>query len=551
MGSTLLQILLVAAFTSSNLPIVFLDTGGKRIPESDPRIVAEMGIVDNGLGNRNNVSDDLNGYDGLINIEIRGSSSAGWAKKQYNVETQLPDGTLNNVSLLGLPAENDWILNAPYIDKSLIRNVLTYHLARKMGRYAPRTRYCEVVLNGEYQGVYILMEKIKRDRNRVDISEMNSSDVTGDAVTGGYMIKIDKPGDDFFVSDYTPANGTGYQIKYQYHYPKDRDILPQQKVYIQQFIKEFEDVLAGSKWDDPVEGYSRYIDVDSWVDYMVIAELAKNVDAYRLSHYMHKDRDSIDGRLYMGPVWDYNLAYGLANYYDGTDTDDWMLEELSRGNDIRHDGNQIPFWMDKLFFAPEVKRRFYQRWDQLRQDILSLDYLKNYINSVADTLDEAQKRNFEIWTGPGEPKARRDGFWPVPEVFYTFQTYSDEVNYLISWITNRIHWIDENIAVHAGASENPGKVTTKLSLFQNYPNPFNPATRIEFDLMENERCDLTIYNLWSRKVRSFVDVAKTKGRYSVEWDGKDDRGAKVPSGVYFYRLKAGSVTETKKMILAR
>ena len=142
--------------TSSQLPIVIIDTDGSEIPD-EPKIMAYMGVIDNGPGVLNNVDDAFNAYDGYIGIELRGSSSQMYPKKQYAVETREADGSNLNVSLLGMPSENDWILNGPFSDKSLIRNVLTYTLTRQMGWYATRTRFCEVIINGDYRGLYVLM----------------------------------------------------------------------------------------------------------------------------------------------------------------------------------------------------------------------------------------------------------------------------------------------------------------------------------------------------------------------------------------------------------
>ena len=169
-------------FTSSNLPIVVIETGGFDIPYDDPRLIADMGVIYNSQGTRNNITDPFNNYDGKISIEIRGSSSAGWSKKSYSFETRNPDNSNNNISLIGLPRENDWVLYAPYYDRSFLRNVFTFHLAREMGWYASRTRYCELLLDGEYKGIYVLMEKVKRDSNRVHISKLTDLDVYGDEI---------------------------------------------------------------------------------------------------------------------------------------------------------------------------------------------------------------------------------------------------------------------------------------------------------------------------------------------------------------------------------
>jgi len=178
-------------FTSSNLPIVVINTIGQTIID-DPRIVCDMGIIDNGFGFINSINDPFNNYNGKISIEYRGSQSQSFPKKSYALETQDSIGNNNNVSLLGMPVENDWILYAPYSDKSLMRNFLTFDLGRKMGNYSPRTVYCELVVNGDYKGIYILMEKIKRDNDRVDIAKLDTNDLAGDSLTGGYIIKVDK-----------------------------------------------------------------------------------------------------------------------------------------------------------------------------------------------------------------------------------------------------------------------------------------------------------------------------------------------------------------------
>ncbi|HPG38153.1 MAG TPA: CotH kinase family protein [bacterium] len=541
--------------TKSNLPLVFIDTEDQEIPQ-DYRIPAYMGVIDNGRDQWHSLQDSLNNYNGRINIEVRGSSSAGWQKKQYGLETQDENGNNLNTPLLGLPEENDWILNAPYIDKSLLRNVLTYRLARDMGRYASRTRYCELFLNEDYKGIYILMEKIKRDNNRVDIAALDSTDVEGIQVTGGYILKIDKSGDDGFASAYRPANGLNRTIFYQYHYPADDEILPQQKEYIQNFIREFEDCMAGENYNDPDSGYQKYIDMDSFIDFIIINELAKNVDGYRISTFLYKERDKKNqlGLLYAGPVWDFNLGYGLANYYDGEDTDDWMLEELSFGEGIQGDGSHVPFWWSKLFHDPAFSRQFRQRWHTLRADVLAIDRIHQFITACADTLDAAQERNFTIWTGPGEPRSFGDGFWPVPDIFYSFSTYQDEVDYLKAWIEERIIWIDENID-HITAITGPEKqLPLTLQLAQNSPNPFNSETRIEFCLPTATTVCLEIYNVQGQKIKTLVNRREPAGTVTVKWDGLDEYGRPAASGMYFCRLSDGgnsSLAITRKMLLLK
>jgi len=416
-------------FTTSNLPIVVINTNGQTIVD-DPRIVCDMGIIDNGFGNINSVNDAFNDYNGKISIEYRGSSSQSFPKKPYALETQDSVGNNNNVSLLGMPVENDWILYAPYTDKSLMRNFLTFDLGRKMGNYSPRTVYCELIINGDYKGIYILMEKIKRDNDRVDIAKLDSNDVSGDSLTGGYIIKVDKytgTGGLDWLSDFPNIGGNNLYI--QYHYPQASALQPQQMDYIEHFMDSFEYALAGPNFTDSLTGYSKYIDVNSFVDLYIINELSKNIDGYRLSTYMYKDRDDNGGKLTMGPFWDYNLAFGNADYCNGGITSGW---EVNGGC-----GDNNPFWFERLLDDTTYQNRLKCRWGFLRDSSLHKDSLFNFIDSVALYLDAAQQRNFQKWNILG------NYVWPN---YYVGNTYQDELDFFKIWIGERLIWIDNNLA---------------------------------------------------------------------------------------------------------
>jgi len=172
---------------SSKLPLVFIDTNGRQIPD-EPKILVDMGIVWNGQGKENHTSDDFNHYFGKVGIEIRGSSSQMFPKKSYGFETSNQAGEDVDFQILGLPEEEDWILYAPYSDKTLIRNVLTFSLAKPLGHYTSRCRFVELFLNEEYQGIYVLMEKIKREDTRVDIAKLNRWPVLGQYVWPNYYV---------------------------------------------------------------------------------------------------------------------------------------------------------------------------------------------------------------------------------------------------------------------------------------------------------------------------------------------------------------------------
>ncbi len=418
-----------SGFTSSNLPIVVIDTDGQTIPDT-PRIDAKLGIIWNGENQRNYVTDTFNNYNGDITIEVRGATSQSFPKKQYAFETVDSLGENNNVSLLGLPTENDWILHAPYSDKSLMRNVLEYKLARDLGWYASRTIYCELILNDEYRGIYILMEKIKRDKNRVDIAKLKTDDITGDELTGGYIIKIDKnEGDDNggWDSDYPKNSALSDKLFFQYHYPKNSDITIEQKTYIRNFLKEFEAAMESVAYSDSLNGYEKFIDIPSFVDFLILNEICNNVDGYRLSTFMHKDKDSNGGKLKMGPVWDFNLAFGNANYNDAELIEGWRLLKPYR---------DIPFWWKKFVYDERFISKLMERWFTLRENELSDNRVLSIIDSITTRVDEAQKRNFEKWDILGEY------IWPN---FFIGYTYNEEVEYLKSWIVDRLAWMDNNI----------------------------------------------------------------------------------------------------------
>ncbi|MFN8345790.1 MAG: CotH kinase family protein [Spirosomataceae bacterium] len=444
---TALQIVFVTAraqnFESSNLPIVVIDTEGKTIVD-EPKVNVKMGIIDNGTGNRNyyknplnnNLPDPFNNFNGTVGIELRGSASQFFPKKPYGFETR--DGTDKSIKvpILGMPAESDWILNASYTDKSLLRDVLTYHLSNQMGRYASRTKFVELVLNGEYRGVYIMMEKIKRDANRIDIASLKNTDNTGDALTGGYILKIDKntgTPNAYWKSPY-PANHN-MEIDIMIEYPKKDVITDAQYNYIKNHFTEFETVLKSAAFKDPVNGYAKYIDTDSFIDYFLLTELTYNIDAFRLSIFFYKDRDSRNSKIKMGAPWDYDHAYGNANFCRGWETNHWaydFIREFCPSED-----KQVPFWWARLLEDRDFCIKVRDRWQQLRQNQWNTQNITSFINQNAALLNESQARNFQRWPILGE--------WVWPNYYYG-NTYQEEVDWFKNWTQQRLNWLDANIS---------------------------------------------------------------------------------------------------------
>ncbi len=530
-------------FTSSNLPIFVINTNGQTIID-EQKITADLGVIYNGEGVRNNLTDPFNHYNGKIGIEIRGSSTQMFPKKQYSVETRDSGGNDLDVSLLGFPAESDWIFNAPYTDKSMMRNFLAYSLARTMGKYATRCKYFELVINNDYKGVYILFEKIKRDKNRVNIKKLEPTDISGDAVTGGYIIKIDKwtgEGNDGWVSNFLPYQNAWQRISYQYHIPKPEDIVSQQKAYIQDYIFNFESKMYSNNFNNPDSGYSKFVDVSSFVDMFLINEMSKNVDGYRLSTFLYKDRNSVSSKLVMGPIWDYNLAFGNADYYEGAILSGWMLDYLTTNPYfLNSDGAVAPFWWKKIMDDTYFKNQVKTRWEYIKSKGIKFEWFNKNIDSLVVYLNESQQRNFQRWPILGMY------VWPNA---YIGQSYTDEIFYLKSWIRDRLTWIENNLPGEV-VSVDENIIPNSFSLKQNYPNPFNPSTTISFSLSSNCYISLEIYNQLGEKIKTVYEGNENIGLHSyiVDMSG-------FSSGIYFYRLNisngANSIKETKKMLLLK
>lgn len=403
----------------TNLPIVVINTGGQNIVD-DPRIIANMGIIDNGPGNMNCVYDPYNNYNGKISIEIRGASSQSVPKKQYGFSTLDANNLVQNVSLLGLPKENDFTFNATYTDKSFLREAITFDLARYMGWYTTRYRYVEMVINGEYRGIYILQEKVKTDKNRVDIAKMNNTMNAGDSLTGGYIVKVD-----WMYGNAGGSWSTSQGVTMQNHVPQWDEITVTQKNYIKAFINSFEADLFGANFTDPAVGYRRSSNPYSFADHFILQELSNNIDGYRASNYLHKDRDSRCSRYTFAPFWDFNFTYGNPDWCYGQYSTGWQLTNGC--------GTQTSKYLNKMLQDQWFKNIINCRWFSLRQTELNYTYLANKIDSMAQVLRPAAIRDSAKWSL---------NVWPVG---YVYPNLNKAVDSLKSWINLRMNWIDANM----------------------------------------------------------------------------------------------------------
>lgn len=422
--------------TSSNLPIVVLDTYNIDIPD-EPKIDGTMGIIFNGDNQMNYLSDPFNEFYGQIAIEKRGSSSNMFPMKSYGLETRGPDSVNYNVSLFDWPSDNDWILYAPYTDKALIRNVLTYDLGRQMGQYAPRTKLCEVILNGSYIGVYVLMERIKVNPGRVNIDPLLFTDTLDNHLTGGYIIKVDKTtsgGVIAWTSPYTAQAPSTGPIYYQMHDPDISELHPLQLNYIKTYVNNWETALKGVNFANPQIGFRAFSDELSFIDFFIINELSKNVDGYRISTFLHKKRVSEGGKIHAGPLWDFNLGWGNANYCQGGETYGW---EINFNSVCQGNGSWMnPFWLNRMLQDPIFANNLKCRWSDLRTSILSDETLTSYIDSLGSILAEPAERNYDRWPILGVY------VWPNN---FIGNTYQEELTYMKNWILARTAWMDANM----------------------------------------------------------------------------------------------------------
>lgn len=429
---------------NSNLPIVIIDTYGSSIPD-EPKIDGSFKIIWDESGGRNYIDDEVS-YEGPMGIEQRGQSSqwGWWLKKSYGFETRDELNEDISVSLLGMPDEEDWILKGDYPDKTMIRNILAFELSKWMGMaYTPRSKSVELYFNNsgvlDYRGVYTFMEKIKRDAGRVDISKLEPGEISGEDLTGGYILRNDKTDavDTIIYTNVNPIDGK--QTRIIFSYPKTGNLAPEQEAYVLNYMNEFEAVLAGPNFTDPVNGYAKYIDVDSFIDYLILTELVKNIDGFGISTYFYKDKN---GKLFMGPAWDYDLAFGNAYYSNGGNagylTSGWIYPTGGWS------GAPIPFWWERFMEDPVFKQAYKDRWFELRQDALTTNKTLEFIDSKAEELDESQERNFNKWPIMGIYT------WPnpcTPKPPYTAcpTSHQGHIDELKTWIQGRAEWIDANI----------------------------------------------------------------------------------------------------------
>ena len=419
---------------TSNLPIVVIDS---------------FGIDVDGLGNNGIYSeafaafidvDEETGRSSVLGepdfmgnsgVRVRGSSSAWlFPKKQYRLETWDQFGEDRDVSLFGLPKDSDWVLNAPWADKTMMRNHIAYRQSEMMGGYSVRTHFFEMFFNSgggsvgmdDYQGIYVLVERVKIAKDRLDLAKLDPEDVAGPDVTGGYIIRKDRIGN----SDRSVTTSIE-RVPLLFHEPSRPNSA--QISYLRTFLNNFESALHGNDFADPEKGFRAYIDQDSWIDQHLLTEGLRNADGYRLSTYYYKDRN---GPLKAGPAWDYNLALGNASFNGGQSPTGWHYEEMDPTRFLP------PYpWFGDMFRDPAFTLRYWDRYFQIREAQWNTTTLMAEIDKVAELLSaEATAREFVRW-----PTLGKHTYANAPG-YQNRLTYQSEVDAMKDFLSARFDWMD-------------------------------------------------------------------------------------------------------------
>lgn len=489
---------LFASFTFAqtyDLPIVFIDTKGKCLDNKvTEKIPATMKVLD---GKTNNVADSAKGTRYDIGIKVRGQSSAMFPKPGYGVEVRDEKGEGMDVSLFGLPPGDDWVFHGPYVDKSMMRNALAHWLFRQAGHYSPRSRHFDLYINGVYRGVYVLLEKIKRGKYRVNVSKLKETDVAGDSVTGGYIWAFDKTGTNTGGAGSGPIEKEGFStsdgLNVILHYPKKENIQKAQEDYLKKYLNDLEGLFKNGKNGS---GYENYVDMTSALDYVLHEEITNNADSYWCSFFLHKPKDSKGGKVTLGPAWDFNLAMsngsqpengggqggqggmwgfgGGGNGFGSSGVTGWQIENSQKsgnggmwgmGSSLKAPNWLLGMWKDS-HYQSELKKR----WAELRSGVWHTKTMDAYLDSMKIYLKNAADRNFKRWPNLGKASGQND---PDPEPMkycnsqsggfgmamggYNATTWDGEFEHLRKKMKERIAWMDQQL----GFSEPANPIVTE------------------------------------------------------------------------------------------
>lgn len=499
-------------FTSSNLPILIINSDTQS-PQEKNSFTAILKIIDNGKNQRNNLTDNPV-FQTSIRVLNLDSITLVSSKKSFEFITTNEKGLPLSVGLLGMPAATNWVLDALDGDNSFMRTFLGFKFYRMLGNYAPNIQYCELILNNEYWGLYLLKEVITRGTGQLNISELDSNDITGDSLTGGYIIKVTAY-DNNSTGGWLSNHESEPRIYFQYCYPAVDKIMPEQASFIQTTIENFESMMEGPNFEDPSIGYQKFINVDNFADFALINEITHLLHAFGVDAYMYYDGQSIMPFLHMGPVWDFNRVFNGA-------WNRWEIED-----------DPQPFWWQRLWKSQYFRQRESNNWYHFRRNRLTNVVLSELIDTQKNYLAEAYEHNYYRW----------ENFWSNPP------NYDRNVRSLKDYLTSRFDWLDHLLLKIEPEPQNIHP--KKHFLAPVFPNPFNSSTQIEYFLAQPTKLRLEIYDVIGRLVFVVAEGDESAGFHSKSWYGKDSFGFPVSSGVYYCRLMTASQCLYRKIILLR
>jgi hypothetical protein len=419
-----------------DMPVLVLDSFGK-VPSSD---VAERDYVDAAvLG----FAPPAQGTTALTSppsvaaqgaFHVRGQSSSRYDKKPYRLELRAADTTDRDCPMFGMPSESDWVLHSPFPDKALIRNAFVYSLGKEMGLAAPRTAFVELYVNSDgqgldsadYQGVYLLVETIKNQKSRLNLQQLKPADITLPALAGGYIFKFEWAVANLEQPLPCPSGQSNCWNYVEVVDPKPW--LPAQQQYLTEYLQQVVKALHSTTPSDPTAGYPAVLDVDSFVNMVIMSELTRNLDAYVRSHYMHKDRE---GKLTAGPLWDYDLIAGVG-------TSGGTPNLATTG--FQHEASQSRLAVTVDWYPLLVKDASFQtllvaRYKQLRQGVLSDAQLAARMTQLSTGLAGGAARNFKKWNNL---TTARIGNFQTPIA----DTWEGQLTAMRTWLTARTAWLD-------------------------------------------------------------------------------------------------------------
>ena len=457
-----------------DLPIIFVDTKQQCLDNKLlEKIPATMKVLD---GQTNNVADSAKGAFYNIGIKVRGQSSAMFPKPGYSVEVRNEKGEGMDASMFGLPPSDDWVFHGPYVDKSMLRNALAYWLFRQAGRYAPRTKHFDLYINGVYRGVYVMVEKIKRGKYRVNVSKLKEDDIAGDSLTGGYIWAFDKTGTNTGGAGDQKTGGieaegfnTSDGLNVILHYPKKANIQKQQEEYLKKYLNDLEALFKNGKNGD---GFEKYVDLGSAVDYVLHQEITNNGDSYWCSFFLHKPKNKTnkegvytEGKVTLGPPWDFNLAMSNGGMMGGSGNK-WQIESKGGGGGGGGWGGgwggggmgslKAPNWLIGLWKRSDYQDEMKKRWAELRSGVWHTKVMDAYLDSMKTYLTKAADRNFKRWPNLGKNSGQNDPD-PEPMKYCSSQgggygmgmggnnanTWDGEVEHLRAKMKDRMAWMDQ------------------------------------------------------------------------------------------------------------